>query len=62
MTGASQPEATPDQLAQAAEWLAETPREQRGNAVAELQVRFGLSAVDACHVIRENNLRLARST
>ncbi|WP_189379717.1 hypothetical protein [Mesorhizobium sp. M4B.F.Ca.ET.013.02.1.1] len=52
-----------DKLAKAARWLAETPRAERGSAaVPALQRRFGLSVAEACEIIRENNLRLARAT
>jgi hypothetical protein len=52
----------PDKLARAAQWLAETPRHERGGAaVPALQRRFGLTAVEACQVIAANNVRLARA-
>ncbi|RUX97157.1 MULTISPECIES: hypothetical protein [unclassified Mesorhizobium] len=61
MTGAAEPE-IPVKLAEAAKWLAETPRAGRGSAVPEMQQRFGLSVAEACEVCRLNNLRLARAT
>ena len=53
---------TGDRVAEATAWLADTPRAERGgHAVPELMKRFGLSAVEACAVIRANALRLARA-
>lgn len=55
--------ARPDPIAEAAAWLATTPRAERGGAaVPELKRRFELSLAEALVVIRDNNLRLARST
>lgn len=50
-----------DPVADAAAWLADTPRSQRGSAIPELRHRFGLSLDQAVAVVRENNLRLARA-
>lgn len=47
---------------EAAKWLAQTPRHQRGPAVPELKSRFGLNALEACAAIREANLMRARAT
>lgn len=48
-------------IERAAQWLATTPRSQRGHAVPELQKRFGLTASEAIGAIREAELIKARS-
>ncbi|MES0100918.1 hypothetical protein [Mesorhizobium sp. M0019] len=49
-------------LAEAATWLAQTPRAERGGAaIPQLQRRFGLTLEQALDVVRQNNLRLARA-
>lgn len=49
-------------IAEAARWLATTPREQRARkTVPDLRARFGLSAGQAIEAIRESNLILARA-
>ena len=51
-----------ERVAQAAAWLAITPKSQRPkNVVVELRDRFGLNASEACAAIREHNLKLART-
>lgn len=51
-----------DSAAEAAAWLRDTPRSQRGPTIPELRRRFGLSLEQAVAVVRANNLRLARAT
>lgn len=53
---------TTNRLAEAAVWLADTPRARRGPTIPELRRRFDLSLEQAIAVVRENNLRLARAT
>lgn len=60
MPAASKPTAGP--IGDAAKWLADTPRAQRGGAIVpQIQIRFGLSLQEAVAIVRQNNLRLARS-
>lgn len=55
--------AAPDTMAEAASWLATTPRAERGGAAVPVLVkRFGLTREQAIAVIRANNMRLARAT
>ncbi|MGX5803499.1 hypothetical protein ACWGS9_19940 [Bradyrhizobium sp. Arg314] len=51
-----------DELVLAANWLAETPRAQRGAAIPELRRRFGIDLDQALVVVRQNNMRLAKAT
>jgi hypothetical protein len=46
---------------EAACWLVATPRYQRGPAMQELRVRFGLSPLQATQACREANLARARA-
>ncbi|TPI54750.1 hypothetical protein FJ417_24685 [Mesorhizobium sp. B3-1-7] len=46
----------------AVEWLSQNPRDRIGQPIVPLlRERFGLSAVEACEVCREANLRMARA-
>ncbi len=46
---------------EAVAWLIHTPRRQRGPAIAELRVRFGLNTHEACTACREAHLQKARA-
>ncbi|OBQ58042.1 hypothetical protein EFV37_13215 [Mesorhizobium loti] len=51
-----------DELIEAIEWYAAYPNDRKRPIVPLLQERFGLSAAQACAVLREVNLRRARAT
>lgn len=63
MTGATEPRALPipARVIEAAEWYISFRGTREGPAVPLLQERFGLSAAEACAVLREVNLRRARA-
>lgn len=51
-----------DRVIEAIEWFASFKNDRKRPIVPLLQERFGLSAAEACKVLREVNLRRARAT
>ena len=49
----TKPDAGTARIAEAAAWLAVTPRRQRGPAIPELRHRYGLTAAEAVVAVRE---------
>ncbi|TIL94529.1 MAG: hypothetical protein E5Y73_11460 [Mesorhizobium sp.] len=54
--------AIPVKIAEAIEWFAAYSNDRKRPIVPLLQERFGLTAAEACAVLRETNLRRARAT